>query len=68
MKQLKECPFCGSIAQIVTTEATIDGPGRTYIMCTNCKATVHSSDEFIWLNAEDSQKINSAIQNWNKRV
>jgi Lar family restriction alleviation protein len=65
---IKNCPFCGSIAQIETTRATTDGPGRTKVMCTNCKATVQSSDEFMWLNAEDSQKINSAIEKWNKRV
>ncbi len=64
---LKDCPFCGGKAQIKTTRATMDGPGRVYAKCTDCEAAVESGPDCLWLNESDPVKHQSAADRWNRR-
>ena len=65
---IKKCPFCDGNANIETTDSTINGPGHTYVVCTQCKASVPAGIECLWLDSKDSIKIESAINRWNRRV
>ena len=65
---MKECPFCGSSAELKTSPSHRDGPGDCWVQCICCGAKVGSSDDVFWLMETDPTKQQDAIDNWNKRI